>query len=264
LRMLKQFGDLCKKYANLKPVKSPYLFEEVMEGSQVTVEGFCFNGKNTVIGITDSIFYPNSKISFRKFEYPSNLPKSVQREMTSVTKELISKLGYDHGFYNIEFFYNPANGDVKLIEFNPRMAYQFADLYEKVDGVNTFDVLLQMSLGRKPVFIRRKGKYKKAASFVLRSFEDGVAIRVPTDHEILNLSKVDKDVEVQVQAKQFEALSKDIFQDMESFRLMTMNIGANSSAELEKKYAYYKSLMPFTIDYYEKSAKTQELNALST
>ena len=52
------------------------------------------------------------------------------------------------------------------------MASQFADLYEKVDGTNSFSVLLDIAQGRTPRFTRRQGRFEFAASCVLRSFHD--------------------------------------------------------------------------------------------
>jgi biotin carboxylase len=68
--------------------------------------------------------------------------------------------------------YDAEADRVSIIEINPRMASQFADLYEKVDGTSSYTVLLDIARGRTPQFTRRQGRYGFAASIVLRSFED--------------------------------------------------------------------------------------------
>ena len=40
--------------------------------------------------------------------------------------------------FNIEMMYDAATDRIGIIEINPRMASQFADLYEKVDGTNSY------------------------------------------------------------------------------------------------------------------------------
>ena len=59
-------------------------------------------------------------------------------------------LGFDNGMFNIEMMYDPEPTLISIIEINPRMASQFADLYEKVDGTNSYAVLLDIAQGRAP------------------------------------------------------------------------------------------------------------------
>ena len=56
-------------------------------------------------------------------------------------------LGFDNGLFNIEMTYDAAADRIAIIEINPRMASQFADLYEKVDGTSSYRVLLDIARG---------------------------------------------------------------------------------------------------------------------
>ena len=69
-------------------------------------------------------------------------------------------LGFDNGIFNIEMMYDAEADRISIIEINPRMASQFADLYEKVDGTNSFSVLLDIAQGRTPRFTRRQGRFE--------------------------------------------------------------------------------------------------------
>ena len=54
----KPLNILLKKYSDLK-INADYLIaEKLMTGQQVTLEGYVYNGKIEIMGITDSIMYP--------------------------------------------------------------------------------------------------------------------------------------------------------------------------------------------------------------
>lgn len=250
-RLVSLFQNLAFKIAGVEPVKEMAVAEEIMEGNQCTLEGVVFNGKNYTLGITDSVMYPHSKLSFARFNFPSQLSQDIQTKMATIAEKLILESGFDFGFYNIEFFYNPITDEIKIIEVNPRMAFQFTDLYEKVLGVNTFELLLKMTAGEDISNtlqnISFKGRYKKATSFVLRTFQDAKVLSHPSDDQIKNyLSKV-KDTRALIQAKSGDKLSDDIFQDVESFRLMTLNVGGDTEEELSAKYELGLKMLPFSL-----------------
>ena len=46
--------------------------------------------------------------------------------------------------------YNQENDTIHIIEINPRMCSQFADLFEKVDGTNTYEYALALATGVRP------------------------------------------------------------------------------------------------------------------
>ncbi|MGE3610675.1 MAG: acetyl-CoA carboxylase biotin carboxylase subunit family protein [Bacteriovoracaceae bacterium] len=255
--LLRQFNLLCSNYGNLAIVDSPLIAEELITGIQLTVEGFVQNGENHIVGIVDSVMYPGSRLSFKQFDYPSKLPEHVQSKLSQITNQFIQGIGYKHGFYNVEYFYNPETNEIKLIEINPRMAFQFTDLYEKVDGINTFDVFLQLVTGEKATLKHREGIHKCATSFVKRTFEDGLVQEIPSKHEI---DRVEKDfaARVLIQTSVGQWLSSDFFQDVQSFRLMTVNIGGESQTELDYKNQLIEDRLKFVIQTF----KPQERSVL--
>ena len=48
----------------------------------------------------------------------------------------LAAAGFTHGLFNMEFFHDAATDRITVIEFNPRMASQFSDLYLRVDGID--------------------------------------------------------------------------------------------------------------------------------
>jgi biotin carboxylase len=208
--------------------------ESVLKGVQVTVEGYAFGGKASVIGIVDSIMFPGT-IAFSRFDYPSRLPESIQAHMTDIAVMLMEGLGFDNGLFNIEMMYDPDTGRASIIEINPRMASQFADLYEKVDGTSSYQVLLDIGEGRAPRFTRGEGRYPFAASCVLRAFADHLIVRLPEAEELEHLAVLYPDIRVELHATAGRKLSDEL-QDGHSYRYGIINLGGNDLADVLAKF----------------------------
>jgi predicted ATP-grasp superfamily ATP-dependent carboligase len=67
-----------------------------------------------------------------------------------VAQRFLDAVGFTHGLFNMEFFHDAATRPLTVIEFNPRMAAQFSDLYLRVDGVDLHRVALELAHGRDP------------------------------------------------------------------------------------------------------------------
>ena len=109
-----------------------------------------YGGEVHILGVVNSIFFPDT-LAFSRFDYPSALPEGVQERMADIAKRLMSGLGFDNGMFNVEMMYDAREDRIAIIEINPRMASQFADLYEKVDGTNAYEVLLDLGMRGSPV-----------------------------------------------------------------------------------------------------------------
>ena len=156
-----------------------------MAGDEVTLEGYVHEGELTVIGVTDSVKYPGTN-SFERFEYPSALPAARLEELAELAAVLVPAHGLDACFFNIEFFV-PADGPVRIVELNPRIASQFSPLVEAVHGRPTYDALFALACGEDPCW---EGSTPRgvAISYVVRVFEDALVEAVPEpqgDLEIL-------------------------------------------------------------------------------
>jgi predicted ATP-grasp superfamily ATP-dependent carboligase len=152
------------------------LAEERLAGAEVTLEGYVHGGRVTTIGVTDSVMYPGTN-SFERFEYPSRQPEERLAELAGVAERLLPALGFDDGFFNVEFFV-PDSGAAKVIEVNARIASQFAPLARAVHGRSTYEALFEVALGRDPVWSPEPAD-GVAVSYVLRVFEDAFVETVP-------------------------------------------------------------------------------------
>ena len=181
---------LLRRHADTEIGTTRLIAEGLLKGVQVTVEGYVHGGEVHILGVVDSILFPGT-LFFSRFDYPSALPEGVQGRMAGIAERLMSGLDFDNGMFNVEMMYDAHEDRIAIIEINPRMASQFADLYEKVNGTNSYEVLLDLGCGVRPSPKRRQGKYRFAASCVLRTFEDGrgTSLRGKTRRDRTRLSR---------------------------------------------------------------------------
>ena len=226
---------LLQHHAGIDAGTTRLIAEGLLKGVQVTVEGYAYGGEVTILGVVDSILFPGT-LAFSRFEYPSALPQNVQERMADIARRLMSGLGFDNGLFNIEMMYDESDHHIGIIEINPRMASQFADLYEKVDGTNAYEILLDIGAGVAPTPRRRQGPHSFAASCVLRTFEDCVVTRLPSEDQLAGLAEICPDVRVELHAAVGRKLSDDM-QDGASYCYGVINLGGCDRAQVLERFA---------------------------
>jgi biotin carboxylase len=243
-RLIQPANDLARDYAMGFEVDTHHMIaEEVLAGTQVTVEGFACGGEVTILGIVDAVMYPGT-IAFQRFEYPSALPASVRSRMAEIADRAIRALGFDHGVFNVEMFHDPATGRIRILEVNPRVAYQFADLYEKVEGFNTYDAVLALATGEAPATAKGRGRYRNAASFVLRAFDPVRVKAFPDPKRIAALQRYYEDARLIVYVKRGAQLAREL-KWLGSYRYAILNLGAMSGPQLFERYHHLKRELAF-------------------
>lgn len=235
---LEPFNYLINRYCPLDFDAYYMIVESLLSGTQVTLEGYVFNGECTIMGITDSIMYPGT-ISFEQFAYPSRLSPDIQSRMVDITKKLIGGIGLDNTMFNIEFMYDQEKECISIIELNPRMAHQFADLYEKVDGTNGYQIMVDIAAGKEPVFNKGQGEFGCAASYVLRTFENMRVMRMPDRTELSAIKKQLPDVRIELYAVAGACLDEQ-GQDPQSYKYAIVNIGGKDPQDLLDRYEQCK------------------------
>ena len=157
--------------------------------------------------------------------------------MVEIARRVMLALGFDHGQFNIEFIYNPPADTIHIIEINPRMSSQFADLFEKVDGTNSYSVLLDLALGNKPQVNSRRGKHSTAFSCVLRTFQNQRILKLPSRDEIRKLQTEFPDMRIEILATEGRKLSQQM-QDTCSYRYGLLNIRGTGQEEILAVFDY--------------------------
>ena len=173
-RLTFPFRRVSSKHLDCDIDADCFIAEGCVDGAlQVCVDGYAHAGEVHVLGTVDSVMYPGTT-SFMRFEYPSQLSAEHVAKLESVAKRAVEAIGFTHGLFNVELFFDLNSERITIIEINPRMAGQFSDLYERVDGKSLWALELELALGKTPTFPRRNGQFGSAASFVFREFGEAV------------------------------------------------------------------------------------------
>lgn len=232
-RLVRPFDDLMREHAGFDVPAEAMLAESLMDGVQVNVDGWFDRGAPGVFGVVDSVMYPGTS-AFARFEYPSRLPDAVQARLVDAALAAMRATGFDHGAFNVELYWNPADDGIRLIEVNPRLASQFGDLYHKVDGSHPYDVVADLAAGRVPHWTRRAGRHGAAASFVFREF-DGALKVAPGRAEIDWLARRHPDAHLQTYIKHGHARWREM-RWLGSYRYAIVNLGGRDRDDLERNF----------------------------
>jgi len=182
-RLTWPFRRVSKKHLDCEIDADCFIAEGCVDNAlQVCVDGYAHAGKVNILGTVDSVMYPGTS-AFKRFEYPSRLGAEVVARLEDVARHAVEAIGFTHGLFNVELFYQPVADRITIIEINPRMAGQFSDLYERVDGKSLWSLELDLALGKTPLFPHREGKFGAAASFVFREFGDEVKQAPPVEQQ---------------------------------------------------------------------------------
>lgn len=147
------------------------LLESPVNARQYNLDGYVFNNELRPLGIVESVMYPDTQ-AFMRFDYPCEIPQAGRDQAESVARRFLQAVGFTHGLFNMEFFYDAASDQLTVIEFNPRMAAQFSDLYMRVAGIDLHRICLELAFGRDPALLpKTKPLAGIASSFVYRSFD---------------------------------------------------------------------------------------------
>ena len=242
-RLVRPFNDVVRKLTDFDVDAHWMLAEELIDGHQINVDGVVIDGEIHILGIIDAVMYPGTD-QFMRFEYPTRIAQNHADQARTTARRIIVALGLDHGLFNVEMRVCRTTGECRMIEVNPRMAAQFSDLYEKVDGINLHDVALKIATGQAPDLTPGRGKYKMATSFIFRKF-DGAPLANPPNHELLKwLKEFDPDAFLALFIKTGGGLKREM-KWLGSHRYATLNMGGQSDEHLQDKYQTVKQTLGF-------------------
>ncbi|GAB3429307.1 ATP-grasp domain-containing protein [Actinophytocola sediminis] len=237
-RVGEPFDHLLHQAADLPPEIAAAggqaaLAERALSGDRAAVEGYVQHGKVVVYGVLDSLIYPEVS-SFLRHQYPSQLPARMRERLADVSRRLIERIGLDDATFSIEYFCDPATGEINVLEINPRHSQAHAGLFEQVDGFANHHYMIKTALGEDPGE-PGEGPYAISARWYLRRFTDGVLSRGPTEDEIAEVQRAIDGVRVYRRAPDGERLS-DQPGDSYSYELAQIVVGADGPEQLRDKY----------------------------
>ena len=207
------------------------LLEQPAGGRQYNLDGYVFKGELRPLGVVESVMYPGTQ-AFMRFVYPCALPDAARDRAIDVARRFLAAVGFDHGLFNMEFFHDPASDRLTVIEFNPRMAAQFSDLYLRVDGLDLHRVALELAHGRDPAALPRAVPGAGvAASFVYRSFDPAARPSMPGPDRRHALARAFPDALLFSFPKTPGQIARD-FKWLGSYRYGILHLGGRDAGDL--------------------------------
>ncbi|RTQ99603.1 ATP-grasp domain-containing protein [Halomonas nitroreducens] len=242
--------DYLLEFADLPPeiaaIDGAHCIAEgiISRGRQCTLEGYAYRGEVQVYGAVDSIREGQHRSCFSRYQYPSSIPARVQQRMCDVTGRFLREIGFDHGPFNIEFYWDRHQDRIQLLEINNRISKSHCPLFRHVDGLSHHQVMLDLGLGRHPDFPHRQGPWRLAAKFMWRRYGNARVTRVPDHAEWRRLQEHFPSAQLQLHVQEGMRLSELKDQDSYSYEIAVIFLGADSQKALLQKYARLLQLMP--------------------
>ncbi len=237
-RLLVPFNQVHKQRGSHAINSHNVVLETPLKGLQINVDGYACGGQMHILGIGDEVMYPhpsNGAYSFLRFEYPSKYAACWRSQVEATALDVMRAYGFEHGFFNLEFFINPKTGELKLIEVNPRMAAQLAEFYRWCEGIDVYELAFKMACNEDVPHRRKPARFGAAASFVWRSFDGTSCPRLPTQADIDWLAREYPEARLKCYPKSGDALKRDI-KWLGSHRWATLNMPSTNSTTLRADY----------------------------
>jgi biotin carboxylase len=221
--------------------------EELLRGALVTVEGFRQGARLEFLGVVDSSVDPASG-SFTRFDFPSRLARGVQERMYEIARRLIPALGLDASFFNVEMFWDADSDRIAIVEVNPRMVGQFADLYARALGGSSYPDAMRLATGTAP---RKRPDRPSgcAASVPLRTFEPVRVRKAPPPERLRALEREFPGAPLLwSECEPGHVLSDFESEDGASLRYAIVNLGADDRAQLDARLAELEAALGYELE----------------
>ncbi len=231
-RLVRPFNQVMRRVLpDIEADAHHMIAESPLAGVQLNIDGYVRHGKVTLFGMVDEIMYPGTH-AFLRFTYPSRWQNQLHQRIQQASETILAQLGYDHGCFNLEFFYDESNDSLKLIEVNPRMSTQTADFYRLVDGIDAYAVNFALATVLPlPSASSVPPAFGAAASFVFRKFDGTTCDRLPSAAQRAWLAQTYPDARLMMYAKTGRGLRRE-YKWLGSHRYAVLNLAGFDHADV--------------------------------
>ena len=248
--LVEPFERICRDRLPEAGSAHRLLLETPVQAPQFNLDGWVFNGQARALGVVDAVVYPGTQ-AFMRWDFPSQLPSTVQQRALAVAQTFLSAIGFSHGLFNMEFFHDPVTGKLSVIEFNPRLASQFSDLYRRVHGLDPHAMSLALAMGQDPALLARAAPVAGAAtSLVYRRFAPDTAPSMPGHSQQAALARRFPDSLLFTYPKTGHSLARD-FKWLGNHRYGIVHIHGRDEAQLRQHAEEASALIGWTAPYAE-------------
>jgi ATP-grasp domain len=226
------------------------LIEECVNAPQYNLDGYVYNGAVHEIGFVDAVMYPGTQ-AFMHFETPSHLPLPVRARALHAATRFLKAIGFSHGLFNMEFLYDETTDRMAVIEFNPRFASQFGDLYRRVAGIDAHEIALALAHGRDPATLpRHTATAGAAASVVYRAFPGDAHPTMPDKQRIAQFKARFPDALLFQFPKRAGQMQRD-FKWLGSYRYGIVHLGGDNAGQLREHCEQTSEILGWSSPYRE-------------
>ena len=224
------------------------MVEEPVNAAQYNLDGYVWKGQAAMFGVVDAVMYPGTQ-AFMRWDFPSVLRHEVQQQALQVAQAFLSAIGFTHGLFNMEFFHDETTGRLSVIEFNPRMAAQFSDLYLRVTGVDLHACALALAHGKDPMTVTRVAPTAGAASsLVYRTFSPEQACPMPGPAQVKRFAADVPDGMLLPFPKDKGSTARD-FKWLGSYRYGIVHLGGRDAGDLRRRADAASALLGWPSPY---------------
>jgi len=122
--------------------------EKFIEGTLVTVDGFCFKNGHQSITVASRKFEQSSKPVTKEIVYPAEFSAEVNVQLLENHNKVVQSLGYHFGHTHGEYILT-SHGEIYLVECTNRGTgvYTSSVINPLLTGINLNEIFLNQSLG---------------------------------------------------------------------------------------------------------------------
>ena len=253
--LVEPFDRVCRaRLPQAGPSHRMLLEEPVLpQVAQYNLDGWVFDGQVHLLGVVDAVLIPGTQ-AFMRWEVPSRLPASEQARALDVARRFLAAIGFSHGFFNMEFFHDERSGRLSVIEFNPRLASQFGDLYRRVRGVDAHAMAVAAALGQDPREVPCEAPREgAAASLVYRTLPGETPPSPPSAVQRHDFQRAFPDGLAFSFPKRGHALARD-YKWTGSHRYGIVHLGGRDRTELRERAEQASRLLGWPSPYRDHTA----------
>ncbi len=162
------------------------ILEQFMEGYEITVDGFCANGKHRTLAISRKKHFKTGVAS--SITYPANIPTELEQQIIAMNDKYVESTGLQFAPTHAEYIVNEKNGTFGLIEIACRGGGNriVSDAVKWVSGFDIYKALLKCLEG-KPVDVKEIVPLRRSAALHFFDFGDGIIEKIEGFEDIKDI-----------------------------------------------------------------------------
>lgn len=214
--------------------------EQFIDGTLVTVDGFCFKNGHQSLTVASSISEKGSKPVTKKTIYPANFSVELNNRLMNNHHKVVESLGYDYGHTHGEYMVT-EDEQIYFVECTNRGGgvYISSLIVPLLTGIDVNKMLVQQSLGKKLdiPFTEKQGidYMKRSVVLAFHDFKVGGTIKSINLEEMRSLEYTER----------FRTIFKenDIVESVENCaaRHTVIVVKGENAGEAEENFERFKS-----------------------